>query len=185
INLKKNRLEVHENNNNRITDDWNITCADTGYNSGTALRLYNVKKFLENEEDFCLTYGDGVANVNITDLINYHKKHGKIVTITGLHPRSKFGLMVSNERNIVTDFREKPTLPDNINGGFMVFNKRIFEHLTDENEMLVTSILPKLAKLGEIKTYQFNGFWYCMDTYKDYEHLNELWKSNPEWKIWD
>lgn len=181
-NLKTNHLDIHQKNSEE--DDWNVTCADTGDDSGTALRLYNVKKYLEGEEDFCLTYGDGVANVNIENLIKFHKEHGKIVTITGLHPRSKFGLMVTNKNNEVVDFREKPVLPDNINGGFMVMNKKIFEHLTDDNAMLVNSILPKLAKIGEVMVYQFDGFWHCMDTYKDFEDLNKLWQTDPSWKVW-
>lgn len=183
INLKSNEIRLH--GNNLKNNDWNITCVNTGYDSGTALRLFFAKKYLSNEEDFCVTYGDGVANVNITNLIEYHKKHKKIVTITGLHPRSKFGLMLSDKKNVVVDFREKPILPDSINGGFMVVNKRIFDHLTDENSMLVASILPKLAVMGEVMVYDFDGFWHCLDNYKDYENLNRLWKTDPAWKVWN
>ena len=93
--------------------------------------------------------------------------------------------MLSDEKNVVVDFREKPILPDSINGGFMVVNKRIFDHLTDENSMLVASILPKLAAMGEVMVYDFNGFWHCLDNYKDYENLNRLWKTDPAWKVWN
>ncbi len=182
INLRTSKLNIHENG--VINDDWDVTCVDTGIDSGTALRLFGVKNFLHDEEDFCLTYGDGVSNVNIEDLIKFHKKHKKIVTITGLHPRSKFGLMISNKENVVVDFQEKPILPDNINGGFMVINRKIFDYLEEENSMLVQSILPKLASMGEVIVYEFDGFWQSMDTYKDYKDLNDLWKSNPIWKVW-
>ena len=183
INLNNNHLTNHEDDNS--SDDWNVSCIDTGLESGTGLRLFKVKKFLENEENFCLTYGDGVGNVDIQDLIKYHNQKGKIITITGLHPRSKFGLMIANNEDIVVDFTEKPILPDTINAGFMVVNKRIFDYLTDENEMMVYSILPKLAKMGEVAMYPFDGFWHCMDTQKDCDDLNRFWKEGAPWKVWE
>ncbi len=182
--IKLDSDELTTSNNSNLIDDWNVTCCDTGLESRTGLRLFKIKEYLKDEEDFCLTYGDGVGNVNIKELIKYHKEKGKIVTITGLHPRSKFGLLITNKENIVTNFDEKPILPDTINAGFMVVNKRIFDYLTDENEMLVYSILPKLAKMGEVSMYRFNGFWHCMDTQKDFDNLNLLWENESPWKIW-
>jgi glucose-1-phosphate cytidylyltransferase len=183
--LKLNTNQINLHGNNESIEQWNISCIETGAESGTSLRLFKIKKYLETEENFCLTYGDGVADVNIENLIQYHKNNKKIVTITGLHPRSKYGLMVKNKDQIVTDFREKPILPDTINGGFMVINRKIFKHMDDSNTMLVNSILPKLASLGEVIVYEFDGFWYSLDTYKDYEFLNQVWKKNPTWRIWD
>ncbi len=181
LNLKSNQIKIE--NDNEI-DDWNITFVDTGLESKTALRLYKVKKYLEGEDNFCLTYGDGVANVNIKNLIDYHLKYDKIVSITGLHPRSKYGLMLKDENNIITKFEEKPILKESVNGGFMVIKNQIFDYLTNENLMLVESVLPQLAKEGQIKVYNFNGFWHCMDTYRDYEDLNRIWEEQPLWKVW-
>jgi glucose-1-phosphate cytidylyltransferase len=166
-------------------EDWSVTCAETGLESGTGLRLWNVRKYLEDEEDFCVTYGDGVANVNISDLIEYHKNHGKLATLTGLHPYSKYGQVIIDKENQIIEFKEKPVLDDFINGGFMVFNKGIFDYMTDENIMMETSLLPKLAKARQLKLFQFSGFWHCMDTYKDFEDLNNYWENNPPWKIWE
>ena len=183
LNLKKNSYETHSSKEE--TEDWKINFIDTGLESGTALRLFKIKQFLGDDEDFCLTYGDGVANVNIANLIKYHREKGKIVTITGLHPRSKFGLMIADENQIVKEFTEKPILPDTINGGFMVFNKRVFEYMEESDSMLVDSTLPRLAKLNEVAMYTFDDFWHCMDNQKDLDDLNKIWDENPPWRIWD
>ena len=183
INLRNNELNAH--NSEKEIENWDVSCINTGLKSGTALRLYKVKHLLEDDENFCLTYGDGVADVNIQDLIEYHKKMGKIVTITGLHPRSKFGLMIANKSNIVEKFTEKPILPDTINGGFMVINRRIFEFMSESDSMLVDSTLPRLAKMNEVAMYEFDGFWHCMDTQKDLNDLNSFWNNNPPWKVWN
>ena len=183
LNLKENSYKTHSSNEE--TEDWKIHFVDTGLESGTALRLFKIKQYLGDDEDFCLTYGDGVANVDISNLIKYHREKGKIVTITGLHPRSKFGLMIADENNIVKEFTEKPVLPDTINGGFMIFNKRIFEYLEESDSMLVDSTLPRLAALNEVAMYAFDDFWHCMDNQKDLDDLNKIWDSNPPWRIWD
>jgi glucose-1-phosphate cytidylyltransferase len=187
-NLKSNSISYFDrelnNSDNNILQDWNITFVDTGLESGTALRLYKVQKLLKSEPDFCLTYGDGVANVNLSKLIDFHKLHGKKVTITGLHPRSKYGLMIADKNQVVHKFTEKPILQDTINGGFMVMKNSIFEDLREDDNMLVDSTLPRLSKLGEIIMYKFQGFWHCMDTQKDWDSLNEYWKNGAPWKIW-
>lgn len=182
INLKTKAIQLNDELENM--DDWNVTCADTGVDSLTSLRLYLVKKFLEGEEDFCLTYGDGVANVNINELLKYHKKAGKLVTITSPHPRSKYGLIIADKDNVVKHFQEKPVLPDSlINGGFMVVNKRVFEYMTDQNIMW-EDMLQKLSLKKEVQIYPFEGFWHSMDTYQDYEQLNKIWANEKPWKIW-
>lgn len=180
VNLKNQNITIYNN----IDEDWNVTCADTGLDSGTGLRLFKIKKFLEEEETFCVTYGDGVANININELLNYHKSHGKLVTMTGLHPRSKFGLILTDKNNFVTQFQEKPVLSDYINGGFMVFNKGVFNYLENKNTMMEEDMLPKIAKDNQIKIYKFDGFWHSMDTYKDVRSLNELWEKSKPWKVW-
>lgn len=156
---------------------WEIDFVDTGLESKTALRLYKVKHLLENDDVFMLTYGDGLADIDIDKLIRFHHKMGKIVTITGLHPRSKYGVIDVDDNGIVREFKEKPILKDFINGGFMVINKKIFDHLDDKNVMLVYDTLPKLAQMGEVAVYHHEGFWHCMDTFKDYEDLNKMWED--------
>ena len=133
---------------------------------------------------FALAYGDGVADVNISELIEYHRNHGKLATITGLHPTSKYGQVIIDNENHILEFKEKPILNDYINGGFMVFNKGIFEYMTNESVMMESSLLPKLADARELKLFPFKGFWHCMDTFKDFEDLNYYWEHNPPWKIW-
>jgi glucose-1-phosphate cytidylyltransferase len=182
INMKTNQIEFEKGAD--IYEDWNVSCVDTGLESGTGLRLYKLKKILEKDENFCITYGDGVANVNITELIDYHYSHKKYATMTGLHPVSKYGQIITDTENNIIEFKEKPILNDNINGGFMVFNKKIFDFMTDENVMMETTLLPKLAEMKQLKIYLFSGFWHSMDTYKDYEDLNHYWEHNPKWKVW-
>lgn len=183
INLKSNKINIHRNHFEQ--EDWKVTCVDTGLESGTGLRLFKIKEYLEDEENFCLTYGDGVANIDITKKINFHINHGKIATITALHPRSKFGLIETDENDFATNFKEKPVLHDFINGGFMVFNKKVFEFMSDENCMIENTLLPKLSAEKQIKVHKFDGFWHCMDTYKDYEDLNRYWETNAPWKLWN
>lgn len=182
INLK-NRMEWITHFRNDL-EDWKITLAETGLDSMTAKRLKLIEKYIDTDT-FMLTYGDGVSDVNLKELLEFHKKKGKLVTITGLHPTSKYGVLDVDD-GLVKDFREKPILNDLINGGFMVMNKDIFKHIKkEENDMLVFKTLPELAKKGEVAVYKHKGFWHCMDTYRDYLKLNELWNSNRPWKIWD
>ena len=166
-------------------DDWQIDFVDTGENSLTALRLYRVKDYLKDEDNFMLTYGDGVADINIDKLIRYHQEKGKIITITALHPLTKYGVIETDGNGLVKEFKEKPILDNFINGGFMVINKKIFDYLDNRNVMLVYDTLPKLAKRGEVALYHHEGFWHCMDTYKDYQELNKIWQEEKcPWKIW-
>jgi len=182
LNLKDKSV-ILKNNNSK--ENWTIDFVDTGQEAMTALRLFRLRDYLKDEEDFMLTYGDGVADVNIDEVIKIHKEKGKILTITGIHPRSKYGVVKVRDDDVVEEFKEKPILNDFVNGGFMVLNKRIFEHLDQKNVMLVFGTLPLLAKRGEVVLHHHKGFWHCMDTYRDYLELNKMWDENPEWKIWD
>ena len=183
INLK-NRMEWITHFRNEL-EDWKITLAETGEESMTARRLKLVEKYIDGDT-FMLTYGDGVSNVNIKELLEFHKKTGKIVTLTGIHPPSKYGVL-DVKGDVVKDFREKPVLNDLINGGFMVMNKKVFEHIKEEdNTMLVDKQLPLLSKKGEVNVFVHKGSWYCMDTYRDYLKLNEIWNSGKApWKTWN
>lgn len=171
--------------NQTAKEDWTIDFADTGEKSLTALRLYKLKDYVKDEENFMLTYGDGIADIDVDKLVKFHLEKGKILTITGLHPRSKYGVVKTTNDGLVKEFKEKPILDNFINGGFMVFNKRIFDVLDQRNVMLVDDTLPRLAEMGEVALYHHEEFWHCMDTYKDYLELNKMWEENPEWKIWD
>lgn len=132
-----------------------------------------------------MTYGDGVADIDIKKLLDFHKSKGKLATITGLHPVSRFGV-IETKGGSVTNFREKPLLNDMINGGFMVFDRKVFEMMDlKDNRMLEDSILPKLAEKNQLALFEHKGYWDCMDTFRDYQKLNEIWnKGNAPWKVW-
>lgn len=181
LNSKTGRgFTVHDDSNH---DDWNITFADTGLESLTGLRLKKIEKYI-NTDNFLVTYGDGVADININDLVNFHREKQKIATLTSINPPSRFGIVDIDANSLITNFREKPVTHDWVNGGFFVFQKEIFDHL-EGNTMFEHTTLPKLAKQNQLAAYQHKGFWQCMDTYRDFQHLNEIWNSgNVPWKIW-
>jgi glucose-1-phosphate cytidylyltransferase len=165
-------------------EDWNITFVDTGVETKTADRLSKVKKYLEGEERFLVTYGDGLANVNINELVEFHKKMNKIATITGAHGFSKYGMIEFNPTTkTVISLKEKPKLHDYINIGFMIFEKKIFDFL--EKDKMIEDVMIKLIDKGGVAIFPFEGEFNNMDTYKDYEELNKLWDSGKaHWKIW-
>lgn len=166
-------------------EDWNITFAETGLDTNTGGRIKRVEKYLKNEESFFVTYGDGLANVNLNELEKYHQSNGKIATLSAVHPFSSFGIIKLNENNLVTEFQEKPRLKEWINGGFFVFNQRIFNYL-DDNCVLEKEPLENLAQEKELIAFEHRGFWKCMDTFKDNLEFNQLWNSgNADWKIWE
>ena len=164
---------------------WHVTLADTGEEAQTGARVKKIERYIDGDL-FMLTYGDGVANINIKELVEYHKSHGKIGTMTGVHPSSRFGELVVKDNKIVV-FNEKPQVTEGlINGGFFVFNKKFFKYLkADDNCYLEKEPLENLAADGELMVYPYDGFWQCVDTYRELELLNNLWKSpNPPWKVW-
>lgn len=166
-------------------ENWNITFAETGLDTNTGGRLKRIMKYLdETEEDFFVSYGDGLSNVDLNKLLAFHKSHQRVATMTAVHARSPFGVFHINDENLVLDFQEKPMLPDLINGGFFVFNKRIFDYL-HENSVLETETVEKLIADRQIVAYHHRDFWKCMDTYKDNLEFNQLWaNNNADWKIW-
>lgn len=165
---------------------WEITFIDTGLDTLKGGRIKRLEKYIRSH-NFHLTYGDGVSNIDIRSLEKFHVNHGKIGTVTGVHPPSRFGEMAI-EGDRVIHFEEKPQLSAGIiNGGFFVFNKRLFDYLTSDQECdFEFGPLQKLASEGELNVYRYNGFWQCMDTVREKDYLNSLWNSgNPPWKIWD
>ena len=167
--------------------EWKVTLADTGDDSMTGARLWKVRKYLEGEEHFCVTYGDGVSSVDIKKLVDFHKEQGKIGTVTAVRPSGRFGeLFLDN--NLVTHFNEKPQFSEGwINGGFMVFdNKRIWDYFwPEENLILEKEPLPAMVKDKQLAVFQYDGFWTGMDTLREYSILNEQWDSGKApWKVW-
>lgn len=177
-----NSIEIHDKHDEM---GWRVTVVDTGENTLKGARLKRVEQFIATD-DFMVTYGDGVANVNIRELWDYHLNHKRIATVTGVNITSRFGKL-SIENDEVVKFSEKPnTANEYVNGGFFVFNKKIFKHLSkSESCDLEVGSLEKLALEKELMVYKHKGFWACMDTQRDVEHLNKLWKENrAEWKVW-
>ncbi len=159
-------------------ENWIINLQDTGLNTMTGGRLLRLKESLKNEETFMLTYGDGVSNVDLTKLLQFHKSHGKIATVTAVRPPVRFGELIIND-NKVEEFAEKPKAGKGwINGGFFVFNKEIFNYIKDDSIILEREPLEKLSKTGELMAYKHQDFWQCMDTIREKEILEKLWSSN-------
>jgi len=170
--------------NRRYLDRFKITFVDTGIDTLPGERILRCKEYIpKNDKHFMVTYGDGVADIDLQLLLKYHKKQKTIGTITGVHPRSKYGLVKVNKKNLIQGFQEKPVLSDWVNGGFMVFDKRVFDYFKpDEMEH---EALKRLAKEKQLSLYKHERFWYAIDTYKELEDLNKLWLGqNPPWKIW-
>jgi len=165
-------------------DRWDIEFVDTGLDTNTGGRIKKIEKYVETA-DFLATYGDGVSDINIRELVKFHKKHGKIATTTCTKLRSPFGIVDIDDNNFIVDHREKPYLDKWINSGFFVFNKKVFGYL-NEDSILEDKPLKQLAKNRQLIAYRYNGFWECMDTYKDTRMLNEMYKSgNAKWIVWD
>lgn len=182
LKLGSNDVKIHNQSQEK---DWIITFAETGEDAQTGARVKRIEKYIEGDL-FMLTYGDAVTNTNIRNLLEFHKSHGKIGTITGVHPSSRFGELVIKDRQ-VAQFTEKPQIKEGfINGGFFVFNKKFFNYLKgDDNCYLEREPLEKLASDKELMVYTYEGFWQCMDTYRELEILNDLWRSSkPPWKVW-
>lgn len=183
--LEMNRTgdyELHQHE--RRDEDWKITFVETGLETNTGGRLHRVEKYLAGEEDFCLTYGDGLSNVDLHALIAFHRAHGKLATLTAVNPRSNFGVMEMDEDGAITRFQEKPVIREWVNGGFFVFNRRIFDYLTPEC-ILEREPLEQLARERQLIAYRHQGFWKCMDTYKDNLEFNQLWDAGEAaWKVW-
>jgi glucose-1-phosphate cytidylyltransferase len=182
INLGSSKLTYHKQHQE---NDWNITLVDTGINTLKGGRIKRIERFLTDEINF-VTYGDGVANINIKELLEFHKNHGKVITITGVHPPARFGELLE-KNNLLVSFQEKPqTSKGLINGGFMVFNRGLLNYLTPNEDCdFEIGPLENLSKEGKVMVYKHQGQWECMDHERDVAHLNKLWNENKAfWKIW-
>src|SRR3989344_7312341 len=170
--------------NGTKSENFKITFVNTGEETLVGERILRVKDFIpETDENFMVTYGDGVSDLNISDLVKFHIKQETIGTVTGVHPRSRYGLMATDKNKIATSFIEKPVLREWINGGFMVFKKAFFDYLK-EGEMEHPAMKRLIAK-KQLSLYRHDGFWHSMDTYPDVDSLNKYWEEDPKWKVWE
>lgn len=172
--------EVIRHNNHR--EDWTVTLVDTGEFTKKGTRIKRIEPYIHSNE-FMITYGDGVSNVDIGRLVTFHQSHGKIATFTGVHPISRFATVETSDRGEIIDWNEKKSLEGYINAGFFVMHRRIFQYLNEDCE-LEEAPMKALAKEGQLRMYRHDGFWQCMDTYRDSVLLNDLWLKAPPWKVW-
>lgn len=181
VNTASNNIEYLKTD----VEQWKITLVDTGLNSMTGHRLKRVEPYIN--ETFMLTYGDGVSDININKLHEFHKSHNGIATLTSIRPEGRFGALEISDNNKVINFMEKPKGDGSwVNGGFFVFEKEIFNYLNDDaNLIFEREPLERVAQDGKLFTYKHDGFWKCMDTARDKARLEELWKEGAPWKTWN
>lgn len=183
VGLTANSIEIHKNR----TEPWKVTMLYTGQDTMTGGRIKKAQEYV-GDEAFLLTYGDGVSNVNINELIKLHKASGKLMTMTAVQPSGRFGALNINEHNLITSFKEKPQGDGAwINGGFFVCEPEVFNFIEENNPMITFEKEPleTIANIGELNAYKHNGFWCPMDTMRDKNNLQELWeKGCAPWKIW-
>ena len=174
-------MTVHNN----VSEPWKVTLVDTGLNTMTGGRVKRIQQYV-GDETFMLTYGDGVSDVNIDDLLKFHKEHGGIATLTAVSVGQRFGVLDIGGENTIHSFREKEdTDGSRINAGYMVMEPKIFDFISGDETVFEKEPLRKAAELGELKAYLHNGFWQCMDTKREMEQLENLWETNQApWKKW-
>jgi glucose-1-phosphate cytidylyltransferase len=182
IDLSSNNIKVH----NSHCEPWKVTLVDTGLNTQTGGRLKRVQKYI-GEERFMATYGDGVGDINIKELLEFHKKHGKYATVTAVQPSGRFGALNLDERDNIISFEEKPKGDKTwVNGGFFVLEPQILEYIKGDETLWEKEPLENLSKDNQLVAYKHYGFWKPMDTLRDKRELEALWNSgSPPWKIWD
>lgn len=167
-------------------DPWSVTMIDTGENTMTGGRLKRIQDYVKDEEAFCMTYGDGLSNVDIGASIKFHKSHGKLATVTAVQPSGRFGILDINEQETVTQFKEKPQDEVGyINAGFFVLSPKVLDLIKDDKTIWERAPMEKLAQDGELKSFRHHDFWHCIDTLRDKQQAEEMWaKGNAPWKVW-
>jgi glucose-1-phosphate cytidylyltransferase len=164
--------------------NFRVTCADTGALTMTGGRLRRIQRYID-EPTFMATYGDGVADIDIGALLTFHRAHGRLATVTTVRPVSRFGMLDLDNDDRVSSFKEKPEADDWISAGYFVLERGVFDYLTGDDCIWEREPLDRLAREGQLMAYRHDGFFYAMDTYREYEHLNELWKSGKApWAVW-
>ena len=181
IDVQNNEVEIHD----RKTEPWRITLVDTGEKTLTGGRLLRVRKYIDNNETFHFTYGDGLSNIDIVKLQNFHDQTNSLATLTAVVPPGRFG-SIEVGQNSVKKFVEKPSGDGGlINGGFFVLNEKVLDYIVGDESSWEYDTLPKLAAMGELSAFKHYGFWQAMDTLRDKQQLEAEWKrENPRWKVW-
>jgi len=179
--MRTNKVTIH----NSVAEPWRVTLVDTGDPTGTGGRLRRVRQYLDPNEDFCMTYGDGLADVDVTASIKFHKEHQKAVTLTSVQPVARFGALGLRD-TLIYSFREKPADEGGwINGGFFVLHPSAIDAVTDDLQMFEREPIEMLVNRGEVHAYFHHGFWQAMDTLRDKQQLEELWsRGKAPWKTW-
>ena len=179
--LGRGSMEVHASS----SEPWRVTVVDTGLQSMTGGRLRRVRKYLDPDEPFCFTYGDGVSDVNVTELVKFHRNHGKLATMTAIQPPSRFGVLAFDGERIV-DFEEKPHGEGGwINGGFFVLDPKVIDYIDSDDMPWEHAPMRRLVDEGQLHAHLHSGFWQCMDTLRDKNSLQALWDSGEApWKVW-
>lgn len=181
IDIQKNEVDVHHNS----SEPWKITLVNTGLGTQTGARVRKIRDYVDGT--FMLTYGDGLSNVNLEELLAFHREHGKVGTMTSIQPAGRFGVLQTNPKTKqVEKFHEKPQGDSNrINGGFFVFEPRFFDYLEGDDQLILErEPLEKLTRDQELFTYEHQGFWKCMDNKRDHGELEKYWETDPPWKVW-
>lgn len=180
--MSDNSMHVHQNN----AEPWTVTLVDTGEATMTGGRLRRVREFVQDQDAFCFTYGDGVGDVNITELIGFHRTHGKLATLTATRPPGRYGALKIDESGMVDHFQEKPEGDGSwINGGFFVLHPSVIDRISGDETSWEGEPLTGLARDGQLAAYKHPGFWQPMDTLREKMMLNEMWnRGNAPWKVW-
>lgn len=180
--ISNNSMKVNHNR----AEPWTVTVVDTGENTMTGGRLKRVKDYLENDESFCFTYGDGLSDVNISELIKFHNRHGKLATLTATRPPGRYGVLKFGDNDVVSSFQEKPDGDGSwINGGFFVLSPKVIDLIKNDETSWEEQPLSNLAKNNQLYAFKHDGFWQPMDTLREKIMLNNLWSKNAApWKIW-
>jgi glucose-1-phosphate cytidylyltransferase len=180
--MKKNRMQVHQNN----SEPWTVTLVDTGEDTMTGGRLKRITNYLKNEDNFCFTYGDGLSDVDISGSIAFHKKHKKLATLTATRPPGRYGALKIGDKDVVKSFQEKPEGDGSwVNGGFFVLSPKVLDKINDDQSSWENDVLPILADENQLSAFKHSGFWQPMDTLREKNMLNQLWVDNrAPWKVW-
>ena len=180
--MRSGKHTVHQNK----SEPWRITLVNTGEHTMTGGRIKRVADYIGDDDTFCATYGDGVSNVDIAGSIAFHRRHGKRATVTAVRPPARFGALEISSENSVQSFQEKP-IGDNafVNGGFFILSAKVLEYIEGDDTIWERAPLERLAREGELKTFRHEGFWHPMDTLRDQQYLDELWRTDKaDWKVW-
>lgn len=179
LDLQNNRMEVHE----RHAEPWRVTLVDTGQHTLTGGRLKRVRRYLD-DEPFCFTYGDGVSDLDVSAAVEFHRSHGRIATVTAVQPPGRYGALNLDDDKVLR-FEEKPSGDGAwINGGFFVLNPKVIDEIEGDQTSWESGPLQALAARDQLRAWRHRGFWQPMDTLRDKNHLEELWQTNPPWKLW-